>query len=153
MKSFSSILFALFFLSLLGSCQEKKDVPTSTQKEDIELISALIHQQQNDWNEGDIDGYMNGYWHSDKLQFIVKKHIRKGFDLVSANYKRHYHSKELMGKLSFDQLEYQALDEAHTIYQVTGNWKVEAKDTSDGNFSLILKKFDKDFKIIIDHTF
>lgn len=153
MKSFKTTYSTLILLCFFSNCQEKKDVVKSSRTEDIKQIANLIQQQQSDWNNGNLDGYMNGYWNSDNLQFIVKKHIRKGFNIISASYKRHYHSKELMGKLSFDKLEYQSLDDANTIYQVTGNWKVEAKDTSDGNFSLILKKFDKDFKIIIDHTF
>ncbi|HEY1046086.1 MAG TPA: DUF4440 domain-containing protein [Bacteroidia bacterium] len=154
MKQHLSILFCVLFLTFMGACENKKNTQSAyDEKADIDKLYSLIHQQEIDWNKGDIDSYMKGYWQSDKMQYIVKKHVRKGYDLVLANYKRHYHSKELMGKLSFDKLEYQALDDAHTIYQVTGLWKVEAQDTSDGNFSLIFKKIDNDFKIIIDHTF
>lgn len=154
MKQYLNFLFCVLFLSFFGACEDKQNTKSVyDEKTDIKKIYGLMHQQELDWNEGNIDSFMKPYWHSDKLQFIVKKHIRKGYDLVLASYKRHYHSKELMGKLSFDNLEYQALDDAHTIYQVTGLWKVEAKDTSDGNFSLIFKKIDNDFKIIIDHTF
>jgi hypothetical protein len=36
-------------------------------------ILAVLQKQVSAWNDGDINRYMEGYWHSDSLVFIGKK--------------------------------------------------------------------------------
>jgi ketosteroid isomerase-like protein len=54
--------------------------------------------------------------------------------------------------LSFKNLEFTALDLHHSVYNVTGNWKISGKDSSGGFFSLIFRKQKGNWKIITDHT-
>ena len=61
-KQFSAIILSIFFLlpcSLMS--QESRDIAT---------VKSILLRQQNDWNKGDIDAFMNGYWESDNLKFV-----------------------------------------------------------------------------------
>ena len=52
------ILISLIFISQLANA--------STGKEDILKVMAM---QQDAWNQGDINQYMQGYWQSEELKF------------------------------------------------------------------------------------
>jgi len=42
-------------------------------RQDHEEIMSILNQQERDWNNHDIKGFMGGYWKSDSLIFIVAK--------------------------------------------------------------------------------
>lgn len=131
----------------------KTDTANNYKTEDIVAIGNVLDTQVSSWNLGNVREFMKGYWHSDSLRFINKKGINYGYDSVEARYLRHYNTPEKLGRLSFDQIEYFALDNKQSIYNVTGKWKISGKDSSGGFFSLIFKKVEKgQWKIITDHT-
>jgi ketosteroid isomerase-like protein len=122
-------------------------------KQETAAIQQVMDKQATAWNQGSIDGFMAGYWHSDSLQFITKKGIRKGYDSVSNNYKKYYNNKEKMGVLTFSQLAFSPLSDDQTAAHVTGNWEVRQKDTTlSGFFSLAFRKINSEWKIVVDHT-
>jgi ketosteroid isomerase-like protein len=58
-----------------------------------------------------------------------------------------------MGTLNFVNLKVTPLDRNNELANVTGNWVVSKDSTQNsGLFSLVLKKTDNNWKIIIDHT-
>lgn len=116
-------------------------------------VQQVLANQAKAWNNGDIDGFMQGYWHSDSLKFITKNGIRMGYDSVALNYKKYYNTKDKLGHLNFSNLSVSPLDSAHTIVQVTGKWEVIQKDaTPSGIFSLLFRQINGQWKIIVDHT-
>lgn len=139
---------ALAFLFITLSCSKKPD-----HSKDIEAIKKVLSDQTEAWNQGDLDGFMKGYWNSDKLKFIVKGTIRRGYELVLASYKKSYPDKDMIGHLDFSHLEVEPMDDAATIYNVTGNWEVTGDKAGKGNFSLIFKNINGQWLIIEDHTF
>lgn len=117
-------------------------------------VHKLLQDQLTGWNEGDMNRYMKGYWNSDSLLFITSKGKTKGYQQVFTNYQKSYPTKEKMGTLNFEYDPFVFLDEKEEIVQVTGVWKVTYPDrTQSGHFSLIVKFWDLNPKIIIDHTF
>ncbi|MEM6377485.1 MAG: hypothetical protein AAF705_04675 [Bacteroidota bacterium] len=62
-------LIFLFNLYALNGYAQKKD-------QDFEQIKKLLFAQQADWNEGNIDQFMEAYWKSDELQFGGASGIR-----------------------------------------------------------------------------
>ena len=114
-------------------------------------ITKLLRTQQDAWNKGSIDGFMEHYWQSDDLTFSSSGNTTRGWAATMARYKRRYSSREQMGKLDFGQLECQMLGESAAL--VLGRWKLERKaGPIGGNFSLVLRKFDGRWLIIHDHT-
>ena len=56
-----------------------------------------------------------------------------------------------MGKLAFSELEVQLLNPEFAI--VKGRWRVELKlENLDGLFTLVMRKTDKGWVIVHDHT-
>ncbi len=145
-----SIYLLSFLLIILASCNKPQPKPV-----DFAEIEKVLNQQTAEWQKGNIDGFMQGYWHSDSLQFITARGIKKSYDSVSNNYKKHYDTPEKRGFLTFRDLQFQTLDAACEIVHCTGRWHIAANEKDaekSGIFSLIFKKINGEWKIVIDHT-
>jgi ketosteroid isomerase-like protein len=118
---------------------------------DAKAIRAVLDEQVMAWNEGNLEKFMEGYWKSDKLQFIGKNGIQYGWQKTLDNYKKSYPDKKAMGVLQFDILTIEKL--AENVYWVVGKWKLEReKDTPAGHFSLLWKKIGGKWRIVADHS-
>lgn len=114
-------------------------------------ILTVLNAQQRAWNEGDIDSFMAGYWHSDELRFASGGSVSKGWVATLARYKKRYDSRAKMGSLSFSDVEVTLLGDDSAL--VFGRWKLErAEDTPGGLFSLVFRKLDGAWVIVHDHT-
>lgn len=102
------------------------------------------------WNNADIEGFMQGYWKSDSLQFISKNGVTYGWQGVYDNYKKNYKTKDDMGILTFDQLQFKKLNSKK--YLVIGHWHLQKEKVVQGFFSLIFEKIKSKWLIILDHT-
>jgi ketosteroid isomerase-like protein len=122
-----------------------------SQTTDEQMIKAAMNEQLNAWNAGDIDRYMETYWHSDSLMFIGKNGPTYGFDKTKANYKKGYPDTASMGKLSFEIINMKRLSVMY--YSVVGKWYLK-RSIGDvgGAFTLIFKKIKKKWVIIQDHS-
>ena len=137
-----------------GPERQKKSIENSITQAKISKISKVINDQLHAWNNGDMQGYMQGYWNSDSLQFITSKGVTYGYNQVLSNYVKSYPTKEKMGNLSFENLSIKFLDPLEQVAQVTGKWDVaHGNEHHSGTFSLIVKFFGSEPRIIIDHTF
>jgi len=125
-------------------------VSVSAQSRDVSAIREVLEAQALAWNNGDMEGYMKGYWVSDELSFVGKRGVSKGWNTVYENYKKNYSGKEAMGRLTFDQLTFDRL--GPRCYSVTGAWHLERQEPAGGWFTLIVKKIKKEWKIVYDHT-
>lgn len=136
----------LFLITLFG-CHS----PQKTDLRAEEKIRAVLSEQQNCWNQGDIECFMQGYWKSDSLRFIGRSGINYGWQATLDNYKRSYPDKAAMGQLEFDILSVEPLGTDHFL--VTGRWKLTREsDTPNGLFTLMWKRFEDEWKIVYDHS-
>ncbi len=122
-----------------------------TKNTDMEEIRKVMLAQQEAWNRADLDAFMTGYWKSDSLKFIGKNGIKYGWQTTLDNYKKSYPNAEAMGKLTFTILnvELQNSDAAFVI----GMWDLKrTKDNVGGYFTLLWKKVDGKWLIVVDHT-
>jgi len=124
---------------------------TATQQE-LDVVKVLLKQQEA-WNRGDIDSFVQGYKDSPDILFIARQ-ISRGYAGMVEAYKRDYPTRAAMGALAFSELEVHPLGE--NFAAVVGKYHLErAKKEggdADGIFSLVLEKTDKGWKIVIDHT-
>ena len=72
-------------------------------------IKKVMSEQENAWNNGDLDGFMQGYWKNDQLKFISKNGVTYGWQNIYNNYKKSYPNKETMGTLTFDIISIEPL--------------------------------------------
>ncbi|MFM7234799.1 MAG: YybH family protein [Flavobacteriales bacterium] len=139
------ILFAL----VLGiiACQSNVHSDSSA----IQNIHAVMNNQQEAWNRGDIEGFMAGYWKSDSLRFIGKRGITYGWQPTLDNYKKSYPGSEAMGRLQFTNLTTELVGE-NSAY-VIGKWELfRATDTLGGHYSLLWSKMQGQWVIVADHS-
>jgi uncharacterized protein (TIGR02246 family) len=114
-------------------------------------IRAVMQAQQEAWNRGDIDGFMNGYAHSDSTTFVSDDQITRGWKTVRDRFKLKYPSRAKMGKLRFSDLEIKALDNDAAV--VLGRWMLKrVNDNQRGYFSLVLQRTADGWRIVHDHT-
>jgi ketosteroid isomerase-like protein len=114
-------------------------------------IRSILHAQQDAWNRGDIDGFMNGYARSASTVFISEDSIRRGWETVRARYRQKYSDRAKMGALSFSDIEINLLSSDSAV--VVGRWRLEwAKDRPHGRFTLIFKRLPEGWRIVHDHT-
>ncbi|TAJ10467.1 nuclear transport factor 2 family protein [Marinilabiliaceae bacterium JC017] len=122
--------------------------PVSTS--DLNTIKQLMGASKDCWNKGDFEGYMDVYWRSDSLKFMGLNSITYGWNSTLAMYKRAYPNETARGRLTytFDHFEQLATD----CLLVVGKFHLQRQENLEGYFSLIWKKIDGEWKIILDHT-
>jgi ketosteroid isomerase-like protein len=117
----------------------------------VAQIRSVLRAQQDAWNRGDIDGFMNGYARSASTVFISEDSVRRGWETVRARYRQKYSDRAKMGTLSFSDIEINLLSSDAAV--VVGRWKLErAKDRPHGRFTLIFKRLPEGWRIVHDHT-
>src|SRR3989440_9004005 len=102
-------------------------------------IRAVLSAQQEAWNRGDVEEFMNGYWRSEETVFVSGDEVTRGWQKVLDRYKRNYSDRTKMGTLTFSNLEIAPLGDDAAV--VLGAWKLKrAKDEPRGRFTLILRR-------------
>ena len=121
------------------------------QKAEEDTIRAILTHQVAAWNQGDVEGYMRGYWNSDSTVFLSGGNLTRGYSSVLARYKKSYDSREKMGTLEFAELHVRMV--TPTFGVATGIWRLHrAKDQPWGRFTLLVQKKPEGWRIIHDHT-
>ena len=119
--------------------------------QNTKAILNVLETQRQAWNHGDLEAYMQGYWHSDSLLFVGKSGPKYGWQTTLDNYRKGYPDKAAMGQLSFDILKVQLLDKTNAF--VLGAWNLKReKDAPGGYFTLLLRKIKGEWKVVADHS-
>jgi hypothetical protein len=118
---------------------------------DEQMIKNAMAEQLSAWNTGDIDRFMETYWHNDSLMFIGKNGPTYGWEKTRANYIKSYPDTVAMGKLNFEIINMKRLSVMY--YSVVGKWRLK-RSIGDvgGAFTLLFKKIKKKWVIIQDHS-
>ena len=114
-------------------------------------IRTMLAAQVGEWNKGNIEGYMGGYWDNDSMLFIGSAGPRYGFQKTLQRYKEAYPDKAHMGKLISTITKMERLSAEY--YFVVGRWELK-RDAGDvgGSYTLLLRKMDGNWVIICDHS-
>jgi uncharacterized protein (TIGR02246 family) len=114
-------------------------------------IQAVLTAQQDAWNRGDIDAFMNGYAESASTVFISEDEVTRGWETVRDRYRAKYSDRAKMGTLSFSEIEVTILSPDSAV--VLGRWKLKrANDEPHGRFTLVFKRLPEGWRIVHDHT-
>jgi ketosteroid isomerase-like protein len=117
----------------------------------IAEIRSVLRMQQDAWNHGDINRFMNGYAHSRHTVFVAEDTVRRGWETVRDRYREKYSDRAKMGVLTFSDLEIVLLSPDSAV--ALGRWKLQrAKDRPHGRFTLIFRRLPQGWRIVHDHT-
>ncbi len=120
---------------------------------EVAAIRKVLDRQEADWNRGDLDAFLEGYWHSPKIVFLSGGDRHDGFDAMRDRYRKRYKAEgKAMGRLSFTGLEIETLGPDSAFAR--GRWGLTLPDGKKpaGLYTLILRKFPDGWKIVHDHT-
>ena len=143
MKNLLPLFIIIFLLSCNNNAFYKKD--------EFKKITQVLLNQENSWNNGDIDGFMLGYWNSDKLEFSSKNNTTYGWKNTLEKYKKSYPTKQKMGTLRFEIIDLKLTSDTTAI--VNGTWElIRMNDNPQGKFMLTFQKINQKWLIIKDFT-
>jgi ketosteroid isomerase-like protein len=126
-------------------------VSLRAQSKDEQLIRQLMAMQTEQWNRGNIEGFMKGYWKSDSLVFVGRTGPKYGYQTALENYKKGYPDTVAMGKLHFDVLKLQSM--APDCYFMLGKWTLKRSiGNLEGYFTLLFRKIKGEWVIVADHS-
>ena len=126
-------------------------IPLACHADSSEEIRAVMKGQEEAWNRGDIEGFMNGYWRSEQTVFVSGDKITRGWQGVLDRYKAKYSDRDKMGALKFSDLEITTLGPDSAV--ALGRWQLKrANDQPHGTFTLIFRKTADGWRIIQDHS-
>ena len=137
----------------------RQDETPADQRADLEEgIKHVLVSQVEAWNHGNLDGFMQGYWHSPDLTFFSGGSVTHGWEPTLLRYRQRYQAEgKEMGKLEFQELNIDLLSWRSGV--VTGKWQLTMSEgkTPDGKqphglFTLIFKRMPGGWKIVHDHT-
>src|SRR5690242_9627464 len=152
-KAFTLSAFFAAFVGILFADEAKRDIAPQ--------IQSVIQAQQAAWNRGDLEGFMAGYWRSEKTVFVSGDEVTRGWQKVLDRYKAKYSDHAKMGTVTFSEIEITPLSGDSAI--ALGRWKLNrqhdpaspgsaATSSPHGQFTLIFRHFPDGWKIIHDHT-
>jgi ketosteroid isomerase-like protein len=123
----------------------------TAQHSDEKAIRAILDNQQQAWNAGDVDKFMVGYWNNDSLMFIGSNGPTYGYAKTLANYKKGYPDIAHMGKFTSTVISMKKLSAEY--YFVTGKWYLKRTvGDAKGYYTLLFRKVNGNWVIISDHS-
>lgn len=144
MKKISTLLFLTLLFASGAFAQSNKNAEAAIRK--------VMDDQAAAWNGADLETFMQGYWNSPELMFVSGDKITRGWQQTLDNYKKTYGgTSDKMGFLTFSDVDIRVLSKDSAF--VVGSWHLKRKDdTPQGKYTLLFRKINKQWKIVVDHS-
>jgi hypothetical protein len=143
---FRNFFFATLLISSLNNYSQNK-IPVK----DSLSIMKVMSLQQDAWNKGDIDSFMQGYLKSEELVFSGKSGPVYGWENTKKRYYSSYPNTKIMGKLNFTIKKIRSLS-SNSAYLIGEYYLKRSGEDSNGHFTLLWKKIGSNWLIVSDHT-
>lgn len=138
----------LISLILLVCISQNK---AGAQSADEAAILKIMDEQTQNWNKGDLNRFVTGYWNNDSLMFIGSNGVVYGYANTLTRYKKTYSDTSKMGKLRVEILHVTRLSPEY--YFMVGKWFLTRSiGNVNGSFSLLFRKVKGQWKIVADHS-
>jgi uncharacterized protein (TIGR02246 family) len=114
-------------------------------------IQSVLTSQQDAWNRGDVDAFMNGYARSASTVFVSQDEVSRGWETVRDRYRVKYSDRTKMGTLNFSEIEVTMVSPDAAV--VLGRWRLKrTNDEPHGRFTLMFRRLPEGWQIVHDHT-
>jgi beta-aspartyl-peptidase (threonine type) len=134
---------------ILAGCAGREAAPPSAERE---AVLAVLREQEESWNRGDLEAFARGYLDSPNVTFFTGSTALRGHAALLERYRKRYASEgREMGRLSFGELEVEVLSPTAAITR--GRWRLKtSKEELGGLFTLVFRKSSSGWRIVHDHT-
>lgn len=148
----NSALGMFLLLLLVATAASARNQKTSAEPPAVREIRRVLGRQVEAWNRRDLEGFMQGYWHSPDLTFYSGGTVVSGWESTLDRYRKRYQSEgNEMGKLDFSDLKIELLGPTTAFVRGRFHLKMTSGEPS-GIFTLTFRRFAGGWKIIHDHT-
>lgn len=139
------------WLSLFFSILMLQPPSLFAQSSEVNEITQLMREEEQAWNSGDIEAYVNLYAPEDSVRMIYSTGAVYGKENILAFYKK-YWPKEKMGKLTLAHDSIEKISD--TYYFVSGYFNVSYPTGKEikGRFSGLVKKINGKWYLYTDHS-
>ena len=148
------LLFLLVFIPLVSFGQVSYDDARSIESvslKDSLAIMKMMKFQENAWNSGDINSFMEGYIKSDELVFSGKSGPVYGWNETRNRYLKNYPDTQTMGQLKFTVNKIRSVS-SDVAFLIGEYYLTRSTEDSYGHFTLFWKKINNKWLIISAHT-
>ena len=147
------LLFLLVFIPLVSFGQSYDDnisIKSISLKDSLDIMKVMKFQE-NAWNSGDINSFMEGYIKSDELVFSGKSGPVYGWNETKNRYLKNYPDTQTMGQLKFTVNKIRSVS-SDVAFLIGEYYLTRSTEDSYGYFTLFWKKINNKWLIISDHT-
>ena len=147
------LLFLLVFIPLVSFGQSYNDnisIKSISLKDSLDIMKVMKFQE-NAWNSGDINSFMEGYIKSDELVFSGKSGPVYGWNETKNRYLKNYPDTQTMGQLKFTVNKIRSVS-SDVAFLIGEYYLTRSTEDSYGHFTLFWKKINNRWLIISDHT-
>jgi ketosteroid isomerase-like protein len=121
------------------------------QSKDEQAIRSIIKGQEDAWNAGNMDAYLQYYWKDDSfLRITNKRGLKWGWQAAADDYKKLYPDAAAMGKTTLDIISMKRLSSTY-YFVVEKSSLVRGNESFSGYSSLLFKKIKRHWYPIVDH--
>ena len=148
------LFLLLLFIPLVSFGQVSYDDTMSIKSisaKDSLAIMKVMEFQENAWNSGDINSFMEGYIKSDELVFSGKSGPVYGWNETKNRYLKNYPDTQTMGQLKFTINKIRSVS-SDVAFLIGEYYLTRSTEDSYGHFTLFWKKINNKWLIISDHT-
>ncbi len=147
-------LLLLLFIPLLSFGQvsygDTMSIKYISLKDSLAIMKVMKFQE-NAWNSGDINSFMEGYIKSDELVFSGKSGPVYGWNETKNRYLKNYPDTQTMGQLKFTVNKIRSVS-SDVAFLIGEYYLTRSTEDSYGHFTLFWKKINNKWLIISDHT-
>jgi ketosteroid isomerase-like protein len=133
----------------------RPSTPASTGGTDPALSSELTRQldrSADDWNRGNLDGFMSDYAHDSTATFVDAGHVRQGWDFIRSRYAPRFAPGASRDSLRFEEVAARRLGDRHALLTARFILFRGGHTTASGPFTLVFERRTDGWKILHDHT-
>lgn len=115
-------------------------------------ITAQFTRSADDWNRGDLEGFLSDYAPDSATTFVDGFRARRGFDWIRENYAPRFAPGARRDSLRFEEIEVRPLGSSWAL--VTARFVLEqgGRVSASGPFTLVMERRPEGWKIVHDHT-
>ncbi len=118
-------------------------------------ITALLEASADDWNRGDLDGFLAPYAEDAATTFVGSSGLVRGKEAIRGVYQSSYWASGApQGTLEFSGIEVRPLGPEHAL--AVGRYRVTPREAggspAEGIFSLVFARTGEGWRIVHDHS-
>jgi len=115
-------------------------------------MTAQLARAAEDWNRGNLDGFLSDYAPESTTSFVDGRRTRHGIDFIRQNYAPRFAPGARRDSLRFEEVETRSLSPSLAL--VTARYILErgGQTTASGPFTLVMEQRPEGWRILHDHS-